>query len=482
MGIFSTTLPLAASAAEVIVNEDIGGGVKRTARIAFDDFRTFIASDLFEGDISIEGQFNATSFHSNKTITAVPDDLGGGQHAVNAWVIDGDNVDAGSAFIIGGERRHVFGGSSVKGGRIAGYDFLANTAPTNSSNTNRNYTAHVGSVYTAVGDGGTNTGAGARGGFFGSNPYTYLDAGAVNVFDAAASEMDLTIKTGASSRYARVLSIVGFNEVRGTDLDAAISISGGTGHIGFNIGIAWTDINRGSTENPFHSGSTLMGSYFIGTPPTITNGIDVSGFGAITGNAWKSPGGFRIAGDGASMTLGDSSGLAEIKVNGASSNASILLIPKGTGAVAAYNASLGPIAVFSNDAGATVNTNSYNFHNAPASGIPISVVEGVDTNISWAFRTKGSGSFLWQTAGAAELMTLDTTGSLKIVGNLGIGTAPVSSTRLALAAGTTALSPVRWIQGAAPTSPVDGDMWREDNTNTGLKLRVNGVTKTVTLS
>lgn len=30
--------------------------------------------------------------------------------------------------------------------------------------------------------------------------------------------------------------------------------------------------------------------------------------------------------------------------------------------------------------------------------------------------------------------------------------------------------------------PKDGDMWRIDNTNTGLKTRINGVTKTVTVS
>ncbi len=36
--------------------------------------------------------------------------------------------------------------------------------------------------------------------------------------------------------------------------------------------------------------------------------------------------------------------------------------------------------------------------------------------------------------------------------------------------------------GTAPTSPVDGDVWREDNTNTGLKIRINGVTKTITVS
>lgn len=66
--------------------------------------------------------------------------------------------------------------------------------------------------------------------------------------------------------------------------------------------------------------------------------------------------------------------------------------------------------------------------------------------------------------------------------NIGAGGALSTTTFLNLAAGTTAASPLRFVQGAAPTSPVDGDMWREDNTNTGLKIRINGVTKTITVS
>lgn len=66
--------------------------------------------------------------------------------------------------------------------------------------------------------------------------------------------------------------------------------------------------------------------------------------------------------------------------------------------------------------------------------------------------------------------------------NLGAGGAISSTTWLNLAAGTTGASALRFVQGAAPSAPVDGDMWREDNTNTGLKIRVNGVTKTVTLA
>lgn len=40
---------------------------------------------------------------------------------------------------------------------------------------------------------------------------------------------------------------------------------------------------------------------------------------------------------------------------------------------------------------------------------------------------------------------------------------------------------IRLVNGVAPSAPNDGDIWREDNTNTGLKVRVNGITKTVSL-
>jgi len=64
-------------------------------------------------------------------------------------------------------------------------------------------------------------------------------------------------------------------------------------------------------------------------------------------------------------------------------------------------------------------------------------------------------------------------------GELGIGLAASSTTQLALAASTTAKSSVRITHGSAPTTPVDGDMW---TTTAGLFIRINGVTKTVTLT
>lgn len=65
---------------------------------------------------------------------------------------------------------------------------------------------------------------------------------------------------------------------------------------------------------------------------------------------------------------------------------------------------------------------------------------------------------------------------------LGSVTTLVTSTFLQFAASTTAKSLMNLAVGAAPTAPVDGDVWREDNTNTGLKIRINGVTKTIVVA
>lgn len=53
--------------------------------------------------------------------------------------------------------------------------------------------------------------------------------------------------------------------------------------------------------------------------------------------------------------------------------------------------------------------------------------------------------------------------------------------KVTVGATTTASASLNIPVGTAPSSPVDGDVWREDNTNTGLKIRVNGVTKTISL-
>lgn len=46
----------------------------------------------------------------------------------------------------------------------------------------------------------------------------------------------------------------------------------------------------------------------------------------------------------------------------------------------------------------------------------------------------------------------------------------------------TNLSNILNLSVSANASPADGDIWLESNTNTGLKIRLNGVTKTITVS
>ena len=251
-------------------------------------------------------------------LTYVPEDAGGATPSVNLRRIDGDNLDAGSGFIIGDQSRYVFGGSNVKGGRIAHYSFVANTVATNSGNTNRNYVAENPVAYTAVGDGGTNTGSGAKGGYFPIGSQGFLD-GAQNVV-TLVNEMDTFVKTGSSVRYLGVLSLVGGNRVRGAEVDAAMWVSGATStygdHIGWNHGILFTDING---VNPFYSGSVLIGSYWQGATPTIDKGVDLSGF-TITTVEFKSTG-FQV--DGAGNQQAKNDGQVLISRQAASSSATI---------------------------------------------------------------------------------------------------------------------------------------------------------------
>jgi hypothetical protein len=68
-----------------------------------------------------------------------------------------------------------------------------------------------------------------------------------------------------------------------------------------------------------------------------------------------------------------------------------------------------------------------------------------------------------------------------VIGNTSTTVARIHG-KLDVIAGTTARAQIKLNVGVAPTTPVDGDIWLESNTNTGLKIRINGVTKTITLA
>lgn len=79
-----------------------------------------------------------------------------------------------------------------------------------------------------------------------------------------------------------------------------------------------------------------------------------------------------------------------------------------------------------------------------------------------------------------------TTGSY--IGNrLGIGfsTAPTTNSQITallhIGPGVAGSAQIRLVAGVAPTTPNDGDIWLQGNTNTDLKIRIAGVTKTISL-
>lgn len=65
---------------------------------------------------------------------------------------------------------------------------------------------------------------------------------------------------------------------------------------------------------------------------------------------------------------------------------------------------------------------------------------------------------------------------------ISLGASEVPSAKVTIGASTTLQAALKLYVGSAPTSPQDGEIWLESNSNTGLKIRINGTTKTITLS
>lgn len=231
----------------------------------------------------------ANGTDSNVGITAAP--KGSGQFSVTGHqnvnintTVTPDSAAIGSGFNIASQNNMYFGGSGATGGRIAVNGIAYNSGgPTSASNTNRNYVGVVGQAHAAYGDGGTNTGAGSKGAFFGLNGIAYADAAATNLLGIVAQENDTFVQSGASAKYVTGLNIVGYNADRGSFADAAILIGGGTQapygpHVGWACGFCFSDING---LDPTYSGSTLFGYVWETNPSTkrtVSKGIDFSGF------------------------------------------------------------------------------------------------------------------------------------------------------------------------------------------------------------
>lgn len=209
--------------------------------------------------------------------------------AANLFFITGDTAQAGGGFVNGVVVSHNAGGSAATGGRQSLASFLNLSTPTSASNTNTNYVALYGNAFTATGDGGTNTGGGARGGIFGLAEWSDLQSGGVNLL-SVGPEFNTSIRTGGSAahKFELLLAEHSLDAVAAATTDASLAISGQSGAIGHNTGITFSAL---SGQHAVKSSGTLINS----TGGTFATGID---FSASTFTTAIKTAGFTVGGTG----------------------------------------------------------------------------------------------------------------------------------------------------------------------------------------
>lgn len=244
----------------------------------------FVTSDTY-GNTN-DGASGGNWYYGRKltgTIDAGPAPTDRGQSGtlfmVDARYDDAD-ITGGSTFGMAIYGRMVMTGSG-QGGRLGVHGVVDQKVASDAANTNRNYVGTSGNCHTYSGDGGTDTGANAKGAYFGGGFVTFLHAGAVNVLDGVGVEIDTVFSPTASVRYASAVTLGNAQKVRGVDVDCGLRFSGYTDTFGPGIGwrhlICNTDAN---SADPTYSGSTLWGTSWItnpATPRAVTHGIDWRG-------------------------------------------------------------------------------------------------------------------------------------------------------------------------------------------------------------
>lgn len=156
--------------------------------------------------------------------------------------------------------QQAFGGGSTKGNKLAIYGSVTNSLGV-TTNIGANYVALTGAAFAVGPDGGTNTGAGANGSFFGSNPLVVASNGATNLLLVAGEEVNVAMQTGSSTNSKVGIQIVqgATDAVSGAVIDAALRIANQVGAVGWNYGILFdkahapglksTGIAIGSTDS-----------------------------------------------------------------------------------------------------------------------------------------------------------------------------------------------------------------------------------------
>jgi len=430
-------------------------------------------STLQGSSVTIDDSNNVSGIATLSTSTSSSKASVSGVFQYNLIHITSDQIvhNDATGFVVGLNVAHVFGGSSVKGGREALQAYLELNAATSSSNANRNYVAGQFDVTATDDDGGTNTTSGAKGALFGFGAWADAQSGATNLLHVAGGEIDVSLRTGSSARFKTGLSIAShaLDAVDAADVNAALQIGAQSGSVKWAHGIIFSDMS-GFGVAPIKTTGTLIGT---GGTATVANGVDLTGY-TISNNAFASNG-FNVNGSGllaaagvvtqtvaggsnansaaeiratfgngvgselvkitggdnggttfatfnsaaltlgsavSTLSLGDTSSTATIKVNGGSTNANLVFVPKGSGGINMRNDSGGDIAAFSNAAGATGSTNRVLFINAGTGGEAAVGADNnsFDANVNLQIFPKGTGVIRFVNGSFAEQARVDSSG------------------------------------------------------------------------
>jgi len=266
----------------------------------------------------------------------------------------------------------------------------------------------------------------------------------------------------------------------------------GNGTAATNVAIGGGNINAGGTGTfggllTLNSTSTVNGSMtFNGGARIIADGGTAAatgiGFTANTGIYYTGSHVLRFSSNGTeafnvSASAATFAGAVTVSSSTAgSANAGALVLTGGLSAGNNSNASY---------FGGAVTVNAISGINALAAGTQLATFESSVNGAAVELITKGKnsgGTARQANTGinrfADDVWSLSngTTEHLRV--SLTTGAATFAGTVIAPAA-TASLAPLRIPHGTAPTSPTNGDMW---STTAGLFIRINGVTKTVTLT
>ncbi len=354
---------------------------------------------------------------------------------IDDWNVT-DTSGGSDAIVIGSGCQITVDGSGVftpNGTFALAGDILVDTIATASVSGN----TFVGVLGRAIARESTTGGPGTYIGAMNAN--VAIDAGVTGWSTASSLELDMTCLAGSTvgSKYGLAIVLGPGDEVHGSSEDAAIALfnhpNNSASTDGWKYGIKFDQDSR--NVNVITSTGTLIG---VSGFQTAANGIDLYNW-EFTGYAWHSRN-LKLTGNTtansatAVMIVGDS--------NPATATAGTSYQSKITVDGLAYAVDIG-------------STDSSTIHFAGQNGVFMA------TGASVPF-------FIFQ--GSHRAFLIDASGNYSMNG------------LVVIEASTTAHAALRIVQGSAPTSPVDGDIWREDNTNTGLKVRINNVTKTIVVS